>query len=537
MGITTATLHFYGVKKEDLTALLSAEELLRENNAPWLSVLPAGEDTPSNSWRLEKLAKQLTKKDGTSAALLFGYFDDDVFFCRYYQNGKAVARCASNASWSKLGKQLNLLFGDDLPARAFRYASRCSDLTEQLSLLEETVGAALLDDQESEPRTVPRSDNTFRMIKEREAALRKRPNQYVLTELSLQDWPEDLRAQQGLYSFLCPQWRKYNAERFLFGGIKHSIPYHPQFAVYEYHDRETHKDHLLFYHSGTGQVSEQMIPAATPLEPLWMTERGELVYRFFHILQESTGPSDWFRCSGKGFAACLRPDGSERWSFVPALNEHQYLDYIHTSDDGIITLCVSSACDQEQEFDAMLFRIDGETGEILHSRTIPAAEYLVHLVRVDALNGFAYISKSKEIVILDDSLAETVRWSGYRGSPYFDIVGTFLWQQGYRERTLQLYDLRTGELTEICLEVPAFVLSVLPDGRILGVNEKQTLLTVFDPTGRVASRCSVPGHLYSVRSETDLVYVLGNRTPDTHGFIYDELFDADSFQLWRVDPA
>ena len=98
------------------------------------------------------------------------------------------------------------------------------------------------------------------------------------------------------------------------------------------------------------------------------------------------------------------------------------------------------------------------------------------------------------------------------------------------------YDLQNGESRKTPLEIPAFVISVLPDGRILGVNEKQNKLTVFDKEGIVIARCSVPGMISRALIEDDKVYLIEIRGPDTHGFIYDALFDETSTHIWRLDP-
>ena len=150
MGLTTGTLHLLGVPEAELQPQLHSDDLLRTQNAPWLGVTP---QDALEVKRLEKLARRLTKEDENRAAIVFFWFDDDVFHCDFYRLGRRRASCISAETWAKLGKQLNLLYGEDAPAKAFRYAGRCFDLEEQLALLEETVGTALLDDQEAEPRS------------------------------------------------------------------------------------------------------------------------------------------------------------------------------------------------------------------------------------------------------------------------------------------------------------------------------------------------------------------------------------------------
>lgn len=119
MGLSTASLHLYGANPEQLAPLLPDSLLLREHNAPWLELL-LPEKEQGGGGTLEKLAKKLTKADPESAALLFLYFDDEMFSCSLYRSGKKAAGCLSQESWAKLGKALDALFGDELAGKAFR---------------------------------------------------------------------------------------------------------------------------------------------------------------------------------------------------------------------------------------------------------------------------------------------------------------------------------------------------------------------------------------------------------------------------------
>ena len=85
------------------------------------------------------------------------------------------------------------------------------------------------------------------------------------------------------------------------------------------------------------------------------------------------------------------------------------------------------------------------------------------------------------------------------------------------------------------MEVAADPVRVLSDGRILGVNERQNNLYVFDGNGLVAARCAVPGKICRVVEDGGRVFVVEIRAPETHGFISDEVFDATSFHVWRLD--
>ncbi len=542
MGTSTATLHLRGIELEALAAVLGGETVLRDNNPPWLDVL-----TPnaSQASALEKLAKKLTKGRPESAALLFDYFDDDLFYCALYREGKKAAGCRSGESWAKLGKALDALFGDKLAGQAFRYAARCVELEEQVLLLEETVGTALLDHPEFEPRVVPRSDALLREIKAREAALRKRKNQCVLTELPVEEWPRDWQAQLGLYERIRSAWRNYDTSSLLydFGLSRCSVPQHPELAFHRviFGEGGDTAERFLLYSHADGTLLDRKLPETAVFEPLWVTGAGDFVCLIgrYVTVQTPAGP----RQDYTGWeAVCLRPDGSLLWQH-PLAEGQKFPSVCHTATDGTITIYFSgNACASR---DALIDRINGETGELLCSRRIPAAENLQSLLRVDALKGFAYLANRCEIVLLDEGLREYARWSCLAdtdcsfSSRYQYVVGPILWNQHVLNRVLRRYDLRSGAATETVPEVPAFITAVLPDGRFLGVNEGQTQLTVFDPAGSVVSRHKAHdgGVFTRVRAEAEQICVLENRVPDTHGFIFGGLFEENPFHVWRLDST
>ena len=534
MGLSTTTLHLYGMERAALAALLPPGYLLREQNAPWLDVVPV--ETAMKPC-LEKLAKQATKENGSAAALLFDYFDDDVFQCRLYREGKRTAKCESGGSWAKLGKQLDALFGDRSASGAFRHVSRCADLEEELRLLEQTVGTALLDDAEAPPRTAPRCSDALQTIKAREAKLRRRPNQCTLTELPPEQWPVDWQAQWKLYQRLRPNWRDTNASNLLFGfgNRRFSVPQHPECAVHRCTDREK-QERLFCYDLREDVLREQPTPELRLHAPLWITPQGELVCLFTEGYWKETGSGWSFTTTSDTFAACLCPDGTERWRFAPCSG--WTLRHAHTSADGIITLYAQRESQGPRKTDAAIYQIDGTTGAHLRTRPIPWAEDLVGLVRVDVCDGFLYIAGQSELVLLNDELEETARWDGYCGGRYPEeeqIAGNVLWS-GY---DLSLYDLRTGEKRDFTLETPDYLIAMLPDGRFLGVNEKQNRLTVFDPAGRVISRHTAPrpGKFLRARVEAKRVCILEERAPETYGLVSQALFDTASLHVWRLDPA
>lgn len=524
MGMTFATLQLWGVEREAAEPLLQPGDLLREQNAPWLGVTPAHGDLPGVARRLEQLAKRLTKGRDDAAALLFDYFDDELFSCSLYRNGRRTTTCRSGESWAGLGKQLNALFGEDAPAKALRYASRCTDLEELLALLEETVGAALYDIPEEEPRRVPRGDGTLREIKARETALRKRPNQYVLTELPPEDWPETPRAERELKELLNAR-QLYSGSRLLDRWFSFRVPPYSQWIAFPWLDRQ-HRDWIALYDGRTGQLRDLGPYSEEPARALYRTKRGELVMLFYTILQQRADETGWNRCAGEGAAVCLGEDGLERWRFAP--ERKGTLSHAHTSPEGIITLYKRQGHEA-----AEIWRIDGETGTLLCSRRLPAAAAMLELCPVEALDAFVYADReTRELVLLDGSLAETRRWGAYEGSDHLfqeNFFGSAFWEQRFRDLgSVFFHDLRDGTVRKTHLEIPAYVTAVLSDGRILAVNGSGNSLVVFDREGRVLSRCSAGGTLGKVWQEAERV-CLGEQ-------IWQGLVKGP-FRILRLDPV
>ncbi len=537
MGLSTASLHLYGANLAQLAPLLPDSLLLREHNAPWLELL-LPETAQGGGGTLEKLAKKLTKTDPEAAALLFIYFDDEMFSCSLYRGGKKAAGCLSQESWAKLGKALDALFGDELAGKAFRYAARCVDLEEKLRLLEESVGAALLDCAEFEPRTVPRGDGTLRAVKAREAALKKRPNQCALTELPVAEWPVDWQAQLRLYQLMRPGWQENHASDLLwgFGNPLYGIPQNPDYAVFVNYAFGP-KDHFLRCKPDSSQPEVIRTPVRIS-RVIWQTPQGEPVCLYARR-QTRTGTSDgtWFGTASDYVVGCLLPDGSPRWCFDPPENGEP-VDVVHTTANGVITLCARSLSYKSQ--DAKLCQLDGNSGRLLRAVVIPYAEGLQTLLWAEGLQCFVYVANRTELVVLNRELEEVARWPEYQGAEYLDerhLVGAVLWEQDYNSRVLRCHDLRQGGSTETTPELPTFVHAVLPDGRFLGVNEQQNRLVVFDPAGTVISQHSLKGTVTHVRCNGNRICILENRSPETHGFVCEELFEATSFHVWRLDPA
>ena len=547
MGTTFTTLNVYCAERSTVMPMLLPSDQLRDQNKPWLTVVPSHDTEDSNLERLEKVAKKLTK-GSDAAALLFFYFDDDMFRCTLYQNGKKSVSCESDQSWAKLGKALGERFGDDNVPKAFRLASKCSSMEEQIKLLEETVGTAFYELQEDEPRTVKQSDTTLRVIKARETMLKKRTNRFKLTELMVKDWPKELQYRQKLYDALRPQWREYHLSFFLHETNikKYLVPGGDGMLAYPNlldwgADWDARQSKLFLMNGKTGDCRELGPISGDIIRAVWQTKDGGMV-----ILRVQVAPLEQVEDIGPNHrqiysVICVNNDGTERWHFQPELNRFQNLQHVHSSVQGVITL-FASGIDAVVKADAVLLQIDGETGELLRSRIYPYQDNVYRMIHVDALNAFLFCRRtSDELVLLDETLKEMQTFGGFAGSYCFEedqLCGSTLWEGDiWNQRHVSFFDLQNGTSRKTPLEISAYILSVLEDGRILGVNEKQNVLTVFDSEGIVTARCKVPGALCRVISENGNAYLIEVRGPDTHGFVYDALFDQTTIHVWRLDVS
>lgn len=542
MGTTLTTLNLYGAERSEIEAMLAPTDLLRDQNSPWLTIVPLHGSEDSNYERLEKAAKKLTKQND-AAALLFYYFDDDRFTCSLYQSGRKSASCQSFQSWAKLGKKLSERLGDAALPKAFRYSINCSSLEEQIELLEETIGTALYELQEDEPRTVLRGDATLRRIKAREAMLKKRPNKFKLTELDPGDWPRELQYRQKLYDTLRPQWQKYGLTFFMHQTdmSRNMVPGSEGLIAYSYtSDWSAHQDNLLFLNGKTGECTEFGPFDGSGAVAVWQTKSGETVIllpRYKPTLQELKEG----RQESPFRLLCVSRDGTEQWNFQPELTGTQTLQHVHTSEQGVITLFAGGIY-ASVKADARIFMIDGNTGKLLHTLSYPYQDNMQHMIHVAAMNAFLLCRRSaNELVLLDETLCEMQTFEGFTGSYYFNenqLCGSILWEgDSWNHRFVTLYDLQNKTERKINLEIQAYPIAVLQDGRILGINEKQNVLTVFDPAGNVAARCTVPGKLSMGVLNDGRVCLTEVRGPDTHGYVCDELFDETSVHVWRLDPV
>ena len=540
MGTTLTTLHFFRTERSVLLPFLAPTDQLRDQNKPWLSIVPSHDTDEDVYQRLRRVALKLTKED-SCIALLFFYFDDESFNCSLYQNGRKSVSCENDHSWAKLGKKLNELFEDNLSSRAFRYASHCNNLEEQICLLEETVGTALYDIQEEEPRIVTRCDRMLQEIRAREAMLRKRPNRFQLTEIPEDEWPDGLKYRQKLLKLLRYRWHTYNLisllwetnmKRYIIPGTKALIAY--PYTV----DWNAGLDRIFLMNGITGEHREISSFSGIVCSTLWKTENGGIV-----ILLAETIRSIQDKTMGKHHSAycviCLNRTGTEEWRFSPDL-ENQVIQHVHSSSLGVITL-FAPGIDASIKADAVIWQIDAETGKLLRTRSFSYKDGVDRVLYVRALNGFLLcLCSCKELVLLDESLDVLHVIEDYNGGYYFkeeQLCGNLLWEGDYwKQRHVSLWNLENGESHQVNLEIPAYPIAILSDGRILGVNEKSNILTVFDKEGTVTARCSVSGRIHSTFTLNDNVYLVELRGPTPY-VIEDYVFDETSTHVWRLDPV
>lgn len=463
MGTTLTTLSLYGVNRSVIEPMLAPSDLLREQNLPWITIVPACVTDGDNISRLCKLAKKLTKEHA-AIALLFLYFDDELFHCDLYSAGRKAASCGSDLTWIKFGKKLNDLFGDDLPAKALRYASHCTCIEEQLKLLEETIGAALYDMQNEQPRIVERGDSTLRAIKLREAMLRKRPNKYSLSEVPREVWPDEMKIRQKLLELLQPQWQRYRLSTLLYNtDIKeYLVPRADGLVAYHYSDNENRKDYLLLYNENTDDYQDIGPLPATCRSVVWITKSGNLVVLYAKTVKEQKDDGSWSHIVGSEHVSCIKKDVTECWRFEPKLSNSRQLYHIHSSSDGVVTL-LSPATRGIPDADALIWQINAETGELLRLHHISANDEAVHLIYAESINSFIYCCRStNELVVIDSNLDKEYRLAGYLGNYYIEneqICGDTIWNC-WDSTGIRFFNLRNGEALKVNFEIPAYAIAV-----------------------------------------------------------------------------
>lgn len=547
MGTTLTTLSLYGIERSEIELMLDKSDLLRANNSPWLTIVPPYESAPDCVERLSKTARHLTK-ESNGAALLFFYFDDEMFSCELYENGRKIVSCDNGQSWAKLGKKLGELFGDNEPSKAFRYASQCDSLDEQLKLLEETVGAALYDTYDEEPRKVSRCDKTLREIKAREALLRKRQNKFHLSELDPDDWPEEMKRRQVLFDILSPKYKEYNLYQCETDMTPNVIPGSDGLLAYTYTiDYQKYLNKLLIIDEKSRSCRDLAVFPGTILRAVWQTKSGEtVIWAIRNITVFSPNNAEPQVRPLIYCVICLDKDGVERWRFEPEPKRYKPIQYVHTSESGIITL-LSNEHDPRSKLDTIIWQINGENGDVLRTRSFSREDLVDRMIYVETEKCFLLIKSSPdELILLDEELYEIRRVKGFEGFDYnpsfreFHLCGNTLWEGDiWNRKYVKFFDLRSGVTTKTTLETPAYPISVLNDGRILGIDEKVKKLTVFDREGNVAARFSMQGTIGRVFQEEGKTCISEIRYPDDPASFLSgkDSFEKTSLHIWQLEPV
>lgn len=376
-------------------------------------------------------------------------------------------------------------------------------------------------------------------VKGRVSTLRKRSKPYMLSELPREEWPAEVKLRQSFLEHLRPQWEKYGLGRLLYETDirRFLVPGTQDLLAYPYSEKDTMHDGLLLYHGSSGEYQDLGLFTDAIHRVVWITKNSAPVVLFHQVTKHEQNKYGQIRLAGVGFVSCIGTDRGEYWRFAPQLQPGQVMAHISTSADGIITLFApgSSAA---LKADAQIWQIDGETGLLLRSCSIPSELEVQHLVYVASLHSFVYCCRQTgRLVFLNEQLEQTHCLTEYEGSYYIEekqFVGHILWNSrdcGF----IWLYDLCSGTKREVILETRAYLMAVLPDGKILGVNRKQNVLTVFLPDGSAIFRCTVPGSILRVICDGENVFLMEIRGQNTHGLIYDALFDETTTHIWRLD--
>lgn len=523
MALSWTTLHILHGNAQTIRPFLTEGDVVRTQNAPWLSVVPGGQEADCGYARMTKTARAISAGDQNTHALVFFCFDEEEFSLTLYADGKKQASLNSHTSWVRFARALALLYADDFPLKAFRLSAQCSSLDEQLHLLEETIGVALYDLPGEKPRIVAKNQTTCLAVSAREDALKKRPNAYALTEVERENWPSAFKTNVLMFEALRAQSLGHEAIALLLSMERRCnlSPSPSARAALHMAERST----LAIYDAEANDVRLVPLPKSA-WHAVWLTGSGESVALCFG----EDGP-------GLRYLACLY-SGGERWRFAPALKEHQSIECCHVSDNGVITLYTRIS----PGHDAMIWRVDGETGTLLYSRSVAAAEGLGSLRYVSALQRFVCYSVSLHaFVLLDETLAETGRLPVAQKALRFDMArhdeGVHLWLHGHGPSRLYRFDLSTGVLSSVTLEVPALLTGVSSGGLLLATHETNGGLMVFGADGRLLSRHRMKGRLSGITEENGSLYISETMGLSSSGLLSKEDPDRISVRIWRLQST
>lgn len=456
MGMTLFSLHVLGGAREDMAALARPDETVRVNGA-WVSLLPGKSARDYGQARLTALVKKVQQP-----AVLFGYVDDDWFYAALYVQGKRTARVDSSGKSTRASAFAQVMEGDAGPLRFLPY---CATLDEQLALLEEALGVALYDAWDMMPRLVARGTDTLHRVQARWNELRRRPNQFRLEEVAHEAGPAKVLASEAMAQAMdgvVSSWvhvesrgRWHVHHRMLMDGT----------AAVMVFDAASGKLTRIHSRHGVARV---------------LTVTGDGMPVCLQWNQPQGGPDR---------VACLNPDGSERWCFVPVLGEYQSLD---TCEAAPGLALVYNRISPRQ--DTSIWVLNADSGEVIHHRIMAAADGMVSLLWVEELQRYAVNALgTNEMVMLDEALREVKRWPLGENKVRFDMMthlrGSMLWNYHGQNGNIIGLNLATGHMTRITLEIPAILADVTVQGQLLcfgsGANHQ---LLCFDMTGKLTAR-------------------------------------------------
>ena len=521
MATTLCSLHILGAKPADISPLLKGGDVIRTLNAPWLSVLPGQGEDDAGYTRMKKLAKRSGGK-----ALVFFCFDDDEYELTIYEGGKRTGGFNSRTEmFAAKAKKVSLALRGDLSLeKSLLLLRKCGGLEEQIELLEELLGVALYDIPEVDERRVEQGDEVRGRILAREKALRNRPNQYALTPLPQEEWPPVFARSLRLAKEMCAMAAPFQASSLvtdLFYGYRWLPPGRGAAAEVFEQFRPERAQAVVIIDEKKG-VRRRFI------------SKGDALVHVYWLTEESLPVCSVRSGLYIGQLICLDHDGGIRWRFAPKLTEHEGLTIWHTSDDGVITVHASMGT---RPIESRIWRIDGETGRVLHECAISAEHILIHLVWVEAINAFAgYAIGTNELIVLDSALNETRAVSLGPDSVRLDLGtydGPYIMLTDFRNSSplsdaLIQYDLRDDSMTAISLEMSNLSFeTLLQDNDICTVRITNGLpLCIFNAQGRLISRNSVKGGTNGVFQEGDACYVISSDSTST--------LDTE-IRLWRLD--
>lgn len=542
MGTTLSSLNFGGVGRNRLSDY-SNGFIIREINSPWLEALPSSYEDGLDPTGLEKLAKRVTKAEPGSFALLYYYFDDDGFTLTFFTGGKSTAAAKSGASLKKLGNALSAALNDEGVSEALKHTGDCTDPEEMTALIEEAIGTSLMDSADEEPRRVYKNDAVLKKVKARASELKKRPNSFRIVEIRETKWPEKLRIMQNAYDVLksrVPEDPPLETAVELMSVLDvrsaddHIIPHKEYLAAYWLNSFDAAAGTFVI-NTDSCEMTEYAYKEFVPQKALWINEKGGLVCIWYSVEKSPSG-----RGGGlvRPFLACVLPDGTELWRVDPDTSDRRddRFTSVRTSPDGQITLFFSSSWYYEEKFDAKLIVINGETGEILRTKRIPAQkEFVSEMLWNEEIGKYVYTDrKNKETVLLDADLNETARYPSQSVIKIMPnhLAGRYAFDHVFRQETVNILDLTDGSASRIRLEMYSMPILMTEQG-FVGIDEKQSKVFVYDLNGRLVSKHPFKGTVVSAMEENGNIYIVV--TDPLSGLSIEELALSRSLSVYRLE--